>query len=141
MRKGLKTLKQGGMVGILIDQRVGAQAGGHNIEFLGTPSKTSLAAGYLAAQASVPIYMTALQPIGGSRYRLVMNGPFRTRDGLAKREASIAIMTEASAALSAQIEAHPEAWAWWLRRWKHPRPYTAPAPVPATAVPRSLPVE
>ena len=110
MRPMLQHLKSGGIVSVLLDQRVD---GGEVLDFLGHPALSSTAMSALALKTGaimVPAY------------------------GLGLADGSVEILVEPSVphgdpkemiqqlnnSLSAQVHAHPEQWYWLHKRWARP---------------------
>lgn len=113
-RRGLaemvRFLRQGGMVGMLIDQYM---AKAPPLPFMGQPARTATSAAELALK-----YDLLLVPVYGRRntesptgFDLVIEPPVPHSDPLT--------MTQAlNASLEAQVRAHPDQWLWIHNRWK-----------------------
>ncbi len=112
-RKGLADLvrhvKSGGMVGILIDQRI---AHGAALDFLGHRALTATSAAELALKYDcllVPVY--GIRQPDGLSFELVLEEPIAHTTPQA--------MTQAiNDSLAARVREHPEQWFWIHRRWK-----------------------
>ena len=111
MRRGLS-------VAILIDIPVPVQSGTTPVDFFGAPAATTLAPGYVAAVTGAPVYMVYLLPVGKGRYRLSVKGPVEVEAGKTHRETAIKYAWRLSEMLEDAIRERPDAWAWWLRRWR-----------------------
>ena len=108
MRALLRHVAGGGAALILIDQR---QTGAPLIPFLGVPAETATAAAELARR-----FGAALIPARGLR---VGTGRFEAAFGPEIPPGEPEAMTAAAnAALSEWIEAAPEQWLWFHRRWR-----------------------
>ena len=101
-------LRQGGMLGIVLDQHV---SDGVPLLFLGVPAMTALSAAQLALK-----YDALLLPVYGIRrpdlgFDLIVSEPVPHGDPVA--------MTQAlNDDLAEQVRAHPEQWMWSHRRWR-----------------------
>lgn len=112
-RKGLSEmvthLKQGGMLGILVDQYVHR---GAPLHFMGRRALTATSAADLALKYDgllVPVY--GIRQKDGVSFELVVEDPIPT--------STPEQMTQAvNSSLERQVIAHPEQWFWIHRRWK-----------------------
>lgn len=102
-------LKQGGMLGVLIDQYYHR---GEALDFLGRPAKTSTAMAAMALKYDlllVPVY--GIRQPDGLSFELVVEDPIPHSDPVT--------MTQAvNDSLAAMVRAHPEQWLWVHRRWR-----------------------
>ena len=114
----LRFLREGGMVGILIDQRM---AHGKALRFFGRPAHTALSAAELALRLdapAVPVY--AIRQPDGLSFRVVVEAPVPPDTPEA--------MTQAlNDSLEARVRAHMDQWFWIHRRWAAPNPVHVPA--------------
>ena len=124
VRKCLRHVQRGGIAGIPFDLPVPPEAGARLCDLLGVETYTTMAPGYIAAKAGVPLYLLYTHPIGQQRYRLMLE-PIEVDPALSPREAGHAAMQRLSFALERVIRDYPEGWAWWLKRWSI-RPDGAP---------------
>jgi KDO2-lipid IV(A) lauroyltransferase len=102
-------LKEGGMIGVLFDQRMPKTG---TLEFLGHPARTALSAAELALKYQalmVPVY--GIRQPDGLSFELIAEAPIPASD-------AEAMMQAASDSLAAQVRAHPEQYFWIHRRWK-----------------------
>lgn len=112
-RRGLaemvRFLRNGGMVGMLIDQ---AMARSPRLPFMGRPARTATSAAELALKYGlllVPVY--GRRSTGATGFDLIVEAPIPHSDPLT--------MTKAlNASLEAQVQAHPDQWLWIHKRWK-----------------------
>ena len=112
-RKGLSEmvthLKQGGMLGILVDQYVHR---GTPLHFMGRRALTATSAADLALKYDcllVPVY--GIRQKDGISFELVVEDPIP--------KGTPEAMTQAvNTSLERQVVAHPEQWFWIHRRWK-----------------------
>jgi KDO2-lipid IV(A) lauroyltransferase len=112
-RKGLAEmvtyLKQGGMLGILVDQYVHR---GTPLTFMGHRALTATSAADLALK-----YDALLVPVYGIRQKDGISFELAIEDPIPKT--TPAEMTQAvNTSLERQVMAHPEQWFWIHRRWK-----------------------
>ena len=126
----IRTIRDGGIVAILIDQNM--QPGdGIFVRFFGRPASTTTVAAALALKtgcAIVPGYCV-LQRNG--RYRMAYGPPVEvSRSG--DRDEDIAALTqELTTIVEGWIRETPEQWLWLHRRWKT-QPVPSAEAVPAT---------
>jgi KDO2-lipid IV(A) lauroyltransferase len=110
-RQMLRHLRDGGIMAILPDQAVSA---GVDLDFLGHPARTSLAAAELARRYDAPL-VPAFAPVEdgaeGERVRVILEAPIPP--GPPEE-----MMAAFNARLGAWVERHPEQWHWFHRRWK-----------------------
>ncbi|NUP98847.1 MAG: lysophospholipid acyltransferase family protein [Armatimonadetes bacterium] len=117
-REALKTLRQGGIVGMLVDQA--ALTGGVMADFLGHPASTAIGPLVLARQTGAAILPCFVTRDANGHQTVEMHGPLvlpQTDDEEADyREAAQRL----NAVLGRQIRHRPEEWHWMHRRWKKP---------------------
>ncbi len=117
MRTGLRVLKGGGTIGILIDQNIAAREGVF-VEFFGRPACTTYAAALLALRTGAAVIPVAIFREAPARHVVVMKEPialFRSgnlRDDLQENTARF------TRAIEAFIRRSPTDWLWVHRRWK-----------------------
>ena len=133
MRRCIRRVREGGAVAITIDLPAAPGAAAEPIDFFDLPAYTTVVAGYCAAVAGVPAYLSHMLPIGKQRYRFILKGPFTAPAGAARRAAAATLTRELSRALEAAVHDYPEGWAWWLKRWRI-RPEGAAGTFPSYAV-------
>lgn len=115
-RRGLsemvRFLREGGMLAILVDQRI---AGGAPLRFFGAEARTALSAAELALKMDAPLVPGyAIRQPDGLSFRLVAEAPVAR--GTAED------MTQAlNDSLEAQVRTHMDQWLWTHRRWRVPR--------------------
>lgn len=113
-RAALKILKDGGRVGLLLDQNVLPSEGGIFVNFFGLKVPMSSAAETLARRTGVPLSLGFCIPDGKGRYtihcRELLSLEDAQEDGaLTQRIADI---------LQQEITRNPACWAWMYKRWK-----------------------
>jgi len=117
-RPVLRALASGGIVAILVDQRVHPSEG-LPTTFLGRACRTTPAAARMALQTGAALIPGWCEPVSpdGLRYRVVYRPPVPTRLGDAERPASD-IVQECNDVLGGMIRQRPEVWLWVHDRWK-----------------------
>ncbi len=112
----LRELKEGGAVGILIDQRPSA-ADGVAVPFFGWPTPTHPIIAQLALRTGAPVV-----PIWGlwdspGRYTVRFDPPLQAAPG----EDEASLTARLVAAIEAIIRERPEQWLWYHDRWRAER--------------------
>ncbi|HOX26287.1 MAG TPA: lysophospholipid acyltransferase family protein [Candidatus Krumholzibacteria bacterium] len=112
----VRTLRGGGLVGLLGDQDAGA--GGVFVDFLGRPASVFRGTASLAWRLRCPIVTGFLvrRPDGG--FRATIGAPLRI-DPAWDEETAIRAITELhTQRLEAMVRSHPDHYFWVHRRWK-----------------------
>ncbi len=110
MRPMLKHLRAGGIVSVLLDQRV---PDGELIDFMGQPALSSMAMINLALKTGalvVPAYGRILE---GGQTEVIVEPSVPHGD-------PVAMLQTVNDSLSAQVRARPEQWYWLHKRWARP---------------------
>jgi len=121
----MQWVREGNICAITFDLPVPPDAGAEAVEFFGRPTFTTVSVGYVAAMTRAPVYFCYVEPTGGTRHRLVLDGPLEAPIGETLRGTAVETTRRVSAALERRIREKPELWAWWLKRWRT-RPEDAP---------------
>jgi KDO2-lipid IV(A) lauroyltransferase len=120
----LRTLRSGGVLGVLADQHVGPPDG-IPAPFFGRDAWTTSALARIVDRTEALVLPAAAIRIGPARYRMTL-GPVLDVRSLPPEERGVAPLTARfNAILEAMIRRHPEQWLWLHNRW---RPIAAPAP-------------
>jgi KDO2-lipid IV(A) lauroyltransferase len=117
LAQAMRTIRDGGLVAILIDQNV--QAGdGVFVRFFGRPACTTTAAAALALKTGCAIVPVRC-PLGpDGRYRMVYGPPVEWK-GTGRREEDVSALTQhLTSIIEGWIRETPEQWLWIHRRWK-----------------------
>jgi KDO2-lipid IV(A) lauroyltransferase len=118
MAEMVRFLRQGGMVGMVIDQYM---SHGEMLDFLGKPAPTAISAVQIARKYGaliVPIY--GIRQPDGLSFRIEVEEPLAGDDPV--------LVTQAlNDSLSAVVRRHMGQWFWIHRRWKPERHRPAPA--------------
>ena len=113
-----KTLKRGGIIGLLVDLNSSIEEGGSFFNFFGLPVLTTRMVGFLALRTGSPIVCSVAYPQEDGRYRIEI-GPEISYDPTASLEAEIDEITKCWLVHCEKvIRKHPEFWMWMYKRWK-----------------------
>ncbi len=110
-----KFLREGGAVGVLVDQHAGDA--GLWCPFFRRLASTSTLAATLGLRTGAKLIPAAVYNDGAARWRIVLQAPMPTKDATAE-----SITVRINEVLEAQIRLQPEDWFWVHNRWKTPRP-------------------
>ena len=113
----LRALKQGEILGLLIDQDTDVQS--LWVPFFGRPAKTPRAAADLALRTGAKVVVGFCQRVG-TRYQLSMREV--SAEGLEGEAGAQTLTARLSEEIEAAIRSAPEQWVWMHRRWKSPPP-------------------
>ena len=132
LKKLVRFLRDGGTVGLLLDQNTAPEEGGVFVEFFGKPVAVSPAAGILAPMTGAEILFGYALPRP--------DGTYLGETPHAISPAEIAALDRATAAqeltqritafYEEAIRARPECWLWSYKRWRH-----MPAGMPTAGFP------
>ncbi len=123
-----RTLREGGMLGILIDQST-TRAEGVETEFLGKTVTATPAAALLARRYNCPVVpaFCVREPDGSLTLKFEpMLHLVRTPDQRADLQGNIRLMTRS---IEQAVSAYPEQWLWLHKRWKRHYPHLYPEDV------------
>ncbi|MDE1173001.1 MAG: lysophospholipid acyltransferase family protein [Parvibaculaceae bacterium] len=113
-RQIVRTLKQGGVVAMLVDQKLND---GIEARFFGLKAMTTDAPASIALRMGLPVIPASIERLKGSRFRMTVHTPI-VPDPDAPRDAEIARVTQAiNDFLESHIRAHPAQWLWMHNRW------------------------
>jgi Kdo2-lipid IVA lauroyltransferase/acyltransferase len=118
MRDVMEVLRQGGRVGVLIDQHV-SQREGVFVKFFGHPACTTPAPALLALRSGAAVVPVVVHRVAPGRFRVLFGKEIHPpRTGRVKED--VTAMTAAmTTALEELIRRQPEQWLWVHRRWKY----------------------
>ena len=116
-RLALAHLRQGGSLGMLVDQKMND---GIETRFFGRAAMTAPAAAMLALRTGCPLLLGHVQRLGPARLRVIVEPAAAiTPSGDAQQDA--AALTQAiNDRLEGWIREHPESWLWLHRRFAKP---------------------
>jgi KDO2-lipid IV(A) lauroyltransferase len=118
VREILKTLKSGGVVGILADLNASREEGVF-VDFFGVPACTTAGVATLALRMGAVVLPGYLIWDETARiHRLHFEPPVETIDTGKQKEDVIANTQRYAAALETIIRRHPDQWLWIHRRWR-----------------------
>jgi KDO2-lipid IV(A) lauroyltransferase len=113
----LRTLRSGGMVGILADQRA-RPPDGIAVPFFGRPAMTTTSIARLAERTGALFLPVVCLRIAPGRYRLVYSEPLDV-NAIPPEERGVEQLTALVTALvEKQVRAAPEQWLWLHDRWR-----------------------
>jgi KDO2-lipid IV(A) lauroyltransferase len=117
MRPMLRSLKENGILGILIDQNV-AWYEGVFVDYFGRPACTTDGLALLALHTEAPVLPAYMVRRPDNRYRLVIGPEVEvTRTG--DREADILANTQRfTKVIEETVRQYPDQWLWVHQRWK-----------------------
>lgn len=118
VRGMIRTLREGGRVGILVDQRA-RHAAGILVPFLGRPAWTTSAVAAVSLRTQAPVVPAFGERLPGGRLRVHLRPPIRPR-GLDRSdpEALVRLTARYLEAVGEQIKRQPECWTWMHDRWR-----------------------
>lgn len=113
----LRTLRAGGIVGILADQRA-RPPDGVAVPFFGRPALTTTSVARLAARTGALFLPVVCLRIAPGRYRLVYSEPFDVM-AIPPEERGVEQLTaRVTALVESQVRTAPEQWLWHHDRWR-----------------------
>ena len=116
--KCVRFLREGGVVGTLIDQRAGRA--GLWTPLFGRLASSSTLAATLSIRTGAPVVPIAIQTCGRARWKIIISDPvFPPKDGDADTELFTAKINRL---LEEMIRRSPADWLWAHNRWKPNRP-------------------
>jgi KDO2-lipid IV(A) lauroyltransferase len=117
-REMVRFLKQGGMVGVLIDQDT--RVSGHFVPFFGRDAFTPRAAADLALRLGAPLVFGCSHRVAPRLHRAVLRAVQVERKGDRESD-SLALTAAATCEIEAEIRKHPAQWVWMHARWSTQR--------------------
>lgn len=115
----IRCLRQGKLLGLLIDQDTAVQ--GVFVPFFGRPAWTPRAAGDLALRFRAPvavIWSRRRGPLAGDGHELSIELVPYDAEAPDREAESVRITARCTALLEAAIRARPEEWVWMHERWR-----------------------
>jgi lauroyl/myristoyl acyltransferase len=106
----LRCLREGGRVGLIMDQNTVPAEGGEFVDFFGLPVPMSRAADALAAKTGAPVMFLWCLPDAEGNYTVFGQAPIAPGRGVSQTLAGT---------MEQVIRARPEAWMWTYKRWKY----------------------
>lgn len=138
LRKLVRFLREGGTVGLLLDQNTAPEKGGLYAEFFGKPVAVSPAAGILASMTGAEIIFAYALPGRDGTYRGEMPRRIAAEEIAAMdRQAAAEHLTQRITGFYEEaIRARPDGWLWSYKRWRHVPAGVSPDGFPSYAQPR-----
>jgi KDO2-lipid IV(A) lauroyltransferase len=120
----LTTLRDGGNIGILLDQNTKPTDGGIFVDFFDLPVPVSAAGASLALRTNAEIVFGFCLPQPDGTYRVLI--PFQmtphVREGEDMKAAIQRLTQEIVNVIESAIRKRPGAWLWMYKRWKYVGP-------------------
>lgn len=114
-------LERNRVVGLLIDQDI-RNIPGVFVPFFGRPAWTPAGGAQLALAAQCPIVPTFIHRRPDGTHLAEAHPPLPPPSSTDPQEAVSELTAAATAAIEAQVRAHPDQWVWMHRRWRTPPP-------------------
>ena len=135
LKKLVRCLRDGGTVGLLLDQNTDPEEGGTFADFFGKPVAVSPAAGSLASMTGAEIiFAYALpQPDGTYRAELPHRIPAEEIAAMDRAAAAQELTRRITGFYEEAIRARPDCWLWSYKRWRHVPAGTSPEGFPSYA--------
>ncbi len=121
LKKLIRCLRDGGTVGLLLDQNTAPEEGGVFADFFGKPVAVSPAAGILAPMTGAEIVFGYVLPRADGTYlgeipRVI---PAAEIAALDRKTAAQELTRRITGFYEEAIRARPECWLWSYKRWRH----------------------
>jgi KDO2-lipid IV(A) lauroyltransferase len=110
----LGQLKQGGNLGVLIDQKLNE---GVPVPFFGRDAMTSPVAARLAVGFRCPVIPIRAERTRGAHYRVTIYPPLEIPDTGDRKRDQASLMLEMNRMLETWVRERPEQWFWVHKRW------------------------
>lgn len=138
LKKLVRHLRGGGIVGLLLDQNTAPDEGGIFVNFFGKPVAVSPAAGLLASLTKSQIVFGYALPRADGTYHGEFPYVLSAAEITAQDRASAAQETtqRITTFYEEAIRAHPDCWLWSYKRWRYIPPGMAPDGFPSYAQPQ-----
>jgi KDO2-lipid IV(A) lauroyltransferase len=117
----MAALRRNRVVGLLVDQDI-RNIPGVFVPFFGRPAWTPAGGAQLALAARCPIVPTFIHRRSDGTHLAEAHPPLPPPSSSDPQEAVLELTAAATAAIEAQVRAHPDQWVWMHRRWRTPPP-------------------
>ena len=117
-RQLFRVLRDGGRVGLAMDQRVRASQGGIVLPFFGHPALVTPLPASLSLRTGAAVVPIFAWPQPGGRYLVEVHAAVPPPPGLEGDEAVAELTTRLLGILEREIRGRPEQWLWPHRRWR-----------------------
>ena len=118
VRRMLRKLAGGGIVGVLIDQHLHSSDAVY-VGFFRRPAATTSALAALALRTGAPVIPVFTLPLPRGRYRLIYEHPVAP-PGADTPDAVREFTQRCTDVLEMYVRRHPDVWMWMHRRWRDP---------------------
>jgi len=115
-RRILRWLKQGGLLGILIDQDT--RVDGEFVDFFGRPAYTPAGPVVIAERTGAPLVPMAIYMNNDGTHTVEVRPEIELQNTGDARADRLANVAQCSKAIEAFIREHPAQWVWMHERWK-----------------------
>ncbi len=121
LKKLVRCLRDGGTVGLLLDQNTAPEEGGVFVDFFGKPVAVSPAAGILAPMTGAEILFGYVLPRADGTYlgEIPHVIPAAEIAALDRKGAAQELTQRVTKFYEEAIRARPECWLWSYKRWRH----------------------
>lgn len=113
-REILAVLKQGGHLGILVDQKMND---GIPVPFFGRDAMTAPAAARFALKFRCPLVVFKVERLTGAHFRMTMLPPMDLPDSGDIHADTLSVMTRLNAQIEEWVRERPGQWLWLHKRW------------------------
>ena len=121
LRKLVRFLRDGGTVGLLLDQNTAPEEGGVFADFFGKPASVSAVAGILAPMTGAEIIVGYALPRADGTYRGEMPHwvPAEEIAALDRKGAAQELTQRITGFYEEAIRTRPDCWLWSYKRWRY----------------------
>jgi len=109
-----KVIRQGGCVGILVDQKL---TGGLMVDFMGHAAETTQAPAQLALRLGCPVFVLNLERLEDARFKITVTDPIQPDQDAPRAEQVQQITAQINDRLTGFVRKNPGNWFWLHRRW------------------------
>lgn len=113
-RRALQLLKDGGHIGVLVDQKMND---GIAVPFFGRDAMTAPAVAQFALRFDCPVVMVRIERLEGFRFRITIEPPLEIERRGDTEADVLRLMTDINRRLESWIRERPAQWFWVHRRW------------------------
>ncbi len=113
-RQTLALLRKGGVLGMLVDQKMND---GIPVPFFGRPAMTAPALAQFALKYRLPVVPVQVERLKGAHFRVTFHPPLKLPEKGATPARVAQIMGRVNAMIEGWVRARPEQWLWAHRRW------------------------
>ncbi|KIL97566.1 Lipid A biosynthesis lauroyl acyltransferase [Paramagnetospirillum magnetotacticum MS-1] len=113
-RQALITLKKGGHLGMLVDQKMND---GVPVPFFGRDAMTAPAQAAFATKFKCPLVPARVERLGGAHFRVTVYAPMDFPHTSDNHEDNRLLLVRINALLEEWIRERPDQWLWVHRRW------------------------